>query len=129
VAKASDEDIEGLYGKGAEDKFVDDCFAHGCDIIFITRGADGASGITRKSSFNETAKAVEVKDTVGAGDTFQATLLHWMAAHNHIDKSGGLTGDVDVQSCLQFALTAAAVTCGRLGADLPTLEDVEGSLN
>ena len=66
-----------------------------------------------------------MKDTVGAGDTFQAAVLHWMAAENHISSDGKLTGQVDAEASLNFALKAAAVTCSRFGADLPTLEDLQ----
>lgn len=125
LIKASDEDIEGLFGTNQEDKFVTECFDHGASIVYITRGAEGASVYTSDSN-QVTAKSqpVEVKDTVGAGDTFQASVLHWMAANNHIADDGSLSGTVDAKASLDFALKAAAVTCSRFGADLPTLAEV-----
>jgi len=85
LIKASDEDIESLYGKGCEDKFVADCFSHGAQLVYVTRGPDGGSAF---SSAGENAVAdgvsVSVVDTVGAGDTFQAAILHWLVANNHI---------------------------------------------
>lgn len=128
LIKASDEDIEGLFGKNNEEKFATECFDLGASIVYITRGAEGASVYTSDST-HVTAKSqlVEVKDTVGAGDTFQASVLHWMAAHNHIADDGSLSGTVDAKASLEFALKAAAVTCSRFGADLPTLDDVLNS--
>ncbi len=125
LIKASDEDIEGLVGKNKEERFVAECFDLGASIVYITRGAEGASVYTSDAK-QVTAKSrpVEVKDTVGAGDTFQATILHWMAANNHIADDGTLSGTVDSKASLDFALKAAAVTCSRFGADLPTLEEV-----
>ena len=80
LIKASDEDIEALTGKNAEENFVADCFSHGAAIVYITRGSEGAGVYTPDGdSFNAVSKPVEVKDTVGAGDTFQAAVLHWMA--------------------------------------------------
>ncbi len=125
LIKASDEDIEGLFGKNKEEHFVAECFNHNASIVYITRGAAGASVYTSDSN-QVTAKSqpVTVKDTVGAGDTFQASILHWMAANNHVAEDGSLTGTVDAKASLDFALKAAAVTCSRFGADLPTLQDV-----
>jgi len=43
VIKASDEDIEGLFGPNAEDTFATACFDYGAQLVFVTRGASGAS--------------------------------------------------------------------------------------
>lgn len=64
--------------------------------------------------------AVDLVDTVGAGDAFQAALLTWVAetgrltpeALAHIDET-------EMRETLGFAARAAAITCGRRGADLP----------
>jgi fructokinase len=63
---------------------------------------------------------VHVVDTVGAGDTFQAALLTWLAEQQclSIDGLAGLDGTA-LQSMLGFASRAAAITCSRRGADLP----------
>ncbi len=125
LIKGSDEDIEGLFGKNNEERFVTECFDHGASIVYITRGPEGASVYTSDSNqITAKSKPVDVKDTVGAGDTFQASVLHWMAANNHIADDGSLKGTVDAKASLEFALKAAAVTCSRFGADLPTLDEV-----
>jgi len=125
LIKASDEDIEGLVGANAEERFVADCFNHGARIVYITRGAEGAGVYTPDGKHaNAKSAPVEVVDTVGAGDTFQAAILHWMASNTHITANGDLGGTVDIQASLEFALRAAAVTCSRFGADLPTLADL-----
>jgi len=125
LIKASDEDIEALVGTNNEDKFVADCFDLGAEIVYLTRGAEGASVYTSEGGKHSAASTkVEVKDTVGAGDTFQAAVLHWMAAEGHIASDGKFKGRVDAEASLKFALDAAAVTCSRFGADLPTLEEL-----
>lgn len=125
LIKASDEDIEALIGPNGEERFVSECFKHGAQIVYVTRGADGGAAYTPDGRHHTApSEPVDVVDTVGAGDTFQAAVLHWMAAENHIAADGSITGTVDLQSSLAFALRAAAVTCSRFGADLPTLADL-----
>jgi fructokinase len=66
---------------------------------------------------------VDVVDTVGAGDTFQAACLHWLGAQGLTRKGKARAADLDAMA--GFAVKAAAVTCSRRGADLPTLADIE----
>ena len=125
LIKASDEDIETLLGSNREDQFVADCFSHGAQLVFITRGPDGASGYKPDGSqVKVPGVKVDVVDTVGAGDTFQAATLHWLQAEGHLTGSNNIEGDVDVQASMDFAIRAAAVTCTRAGADLPALAEL-----
>jgi fructokinase len=125
LIKASDEDIETLLGKGREDQFVADCFNHGAQLVFITRGPDGASGFKPDGThIKAEGVKVDVQDTVGAGDTFQAATLHWLQAEGHLTDSNQIEGEVDISASMAFAIKAAAVTCTRKGADLPTLADL-----
>ena len=124
VIKASDEDIHALLGHSSEDRFVADCFDLGAQLVYITRGSAGASAYTQSTTFTEKAAPVQVVDTVGAGDTFQAAMLHWLAAENHIANDGQLTGQIDTKASLQFALKAASITCSRFGANLPSLDEL-----
>lgn len=125
LIKASDEDIEALMGKNSEERFVADCFNHGAGIVYVTRGAKGASAYTADSKvFTANSAPVKVVDTVGAGDTFQAAVVYWMATNGHVGSDGSITGSIDAEGSLNFALRAAAITCSRFGADLPTLADL-----
>lgn len=128
LVKASDEDIESLLGKNKEDQFVSDCFELGAELIFITRGADGASGFARDGELAQCeGQKVKVVDTVGAGDTFQAALLHYLVKNKHITTGNTLEGKVDLNAILKFAVSAAAITCARSGADLPYLIELSDS--
>ena len=71
------------------------------------------------------APGVSVIDTVGAGDTFQAASLTWLA-ENDLLNPGALAGlDAGrVRALLQFAAHSAAITCSRRGADLPRRAEV-----
>jgi len=125
LIKASDEDIASLYGKNREDNFVADCFSHGAQLVYITRGPDGGSAFSADGDRAATdGVSVNVVDTVGAGDTFQAAILHWLADQKHVGRGAAIEGRVDLQSSLAFAAKAAAITCSRRGADLPVLSDL-----
>jgi fructokinase len=69
--------------------------------------------------------AVDVVDTVGAGDTFQAALLARLDETGKLERAAlsGLTAD-EVADLLDFAVQAAAITCSRRGADLPYRRDL-----
>ena len=124
LIKASDEDIETLLGPDREDNFVANCFSQGAQLVFITRGPEGASGFKPDGTAVQVGGvSVDVVDTVGAGDTFQAATLHWLQSNGHLG-TAEITGDVDMQASMSFAIRAAAVTCTRQGADLPTLADL-----
>ncbi len=124
VIKASDEDIATLLGENREDAFVADCFSHGAQLVFITRGGEGASGFKPDGSSEHCGGVrVEVVDTVGAGDTFQAATLHWLQANGHLGQAT-ISGEVDIRASMEFAIRAAAITCTRKGADLPTLSEL-----
>jgi fructokinase len=63
---------------------------------------------------------VEVVDTVGAGDTFQAALLAGLLKDGDRPKAALAALDADgLFRLLDYAARAAAITCSRRGADLP----------
>ena len=120
--KASDEDIEQLAT--TPEKFAADAIAAGADLVCATFGQDGALAFSADGrAVRVPGIAVTVADTVGAGDTFQAACLHWLGAEGLTKK--GTARDADLQEMTGFAVKAAAVTCSRRGADLPTLADIE----
>lgn len=134
IIKASDEDVDALMGEGKHKAFLELCIARGAQAAFITRGPDGAMAMDANAQLVDVpGVSITVEDTVGAGDTFQAAVLHWLAANQHMGaiENGRtlLAGSLNLDDCVQFALQAAAITCTRRGADLPTLADVEAAVS
>lgn len=132
VIKASDEDVamlQGIEGKASRtdfDRFSADAFDAGASLVMITRGGDGGYVYASDGRSEEAhGITVNVKDTVGAGDTFQASSLHWLKASGAIANGTLSLGDSDLADLADFAACAAAITCSRVGADLPSLADVE----
>ena len=120
LLKISDEDL-GLLAPGlAAADFARNALAHGVRAVVVTRGAEGAVAWTAHADASTPPVPVTVIDTVGAGDTFQAALLTWLAEHGALsaDALGALSA-ARLQDALAFAARAAAITCSRRGADMP----------
>ena len=120
LLKISDEDLGLLQPGVALEAFAAHALAHGVAAVVVTRGALGALGWTAQASAATAPVSVEVIDTVGAGDTFQAALLTWLAEHGALTASAlaALTS-TELHDALSFAARAAAITCSRRGADMP----------
>ena len=136
IIKASDEDIEWLYGlaEGADlDDIVHSWIGDTERIVLVTRGADGTSIYRRRGArANVPSRAINVVDTVGAGDTFCANLLGQLSdadvlGSNPFDRLENLT-DVDLQEFVRVAAVAASITCERAGCEPPTLSDLNQTL-
>ena len=82
--------------------------------------------MTADGSARVASPAVEVVDTVGAGDAFGAALLHWLWTHDLLDARalGGLD-DEALCDALRFAAAVGALQCARAGAVPPSLAEVE----
>ncbi|MEO5689919.1 MAG: carbohydrate kinase [Burkholderiaceae bacterium] len=120
VLKLSDEDLGLLYPGIDPAAFAADCLGKGAGLVALTRGGKGAFAWHASGIVDVPPVIVDVIDTVGAGDTFQASLL------TRLDELGALSPDgvrgmsaETLLDAMRFASQAAAITCSRRGADLP----------
>jgi fructokinase len=120
LLKMSDEDFGWLFPDADEADLTTQWLASGPSLVAITRGGKGASLMTRTARIDVPAVPVVLVDTVGAGDTFQAALLAGLARRQALTPAAlsGLSA-ADLAAIGALAVTAAAITCGRRGADLP----------
>jgi fructokinase len=120
LLKISAEDIELLYQNHDHEAMAARWLDQGVRLVVITRGGAGAAAWTRHCRVALPAREVAVVDTVGAGDSYQAALLAGLAEAGRLDPDGLASLDeAALRGLLDFAAAAAAVTCGRRGADLP----------
>ncbi|TDD43673.1 carbohydrate kinase [Kribbella antibiotica] len=122
LVKLSDEDCEFLQpGQSPESIAVELLSAPRTQCVVITRGGEGALGISRNGRIDVTAPKIEVVDTVGAGDSFMAALIAGLNAQGLLGETrlAGLTSQ-SLESVVDYAVKAAAITCTRHGADPPT---------
>ncbi|MFD8422959.1 carbohydrate kinase [Streptomyces sp. NPDC059466] len=121
LLKLSEEDAGWLGGTPRE------WLASGPAAVVITRGGDGLTVFTRGGGVHSVpGEPVEVVDTIGAGDTVNAALLHGLAARDAL--SPAALADLDAEDwteLLRFAARAAAITCSRAGAEPPYAAELD----
>ncbi|UQI44166.1 carbohydrate kinase [Streptomyces sp. HU2014] len=114
LLKLSAEDARWLGGSPGE------WLAAGPAAVVLTHGGEGLSVHTGGGAHRVPAERVEVVDTIGAGDTVNAALLHRLAALGALSPGGLAALDGRAwRDILAFAARAAALTCSRAGAEPP----------
>ncbi|MET9733706.1 carbohydrate kinase [Streptomyces sp. NPDC006458] len=122
LLKLSEEDAHWLGGTPKE------WLAAGPSAVVVTHGGDGLSAYTRDGAEHSVpGEQVDVVDTIGAGDTVNAALLHGLAARDALSPEAlaglGTSGWTEL---LRFAARAAAITCSRAGAEPPYAWELDG---
>jgi fructokinase len=129
LIKMSDVDFAYLFGDEPFHQRAGTLLARGASLVVITRGNSGAiAWHAGAGQIEVAAPKVEVADTIGAGDSFQAALL--FALH----KQGRLArqelkdiGADELRRALSFAANCAGLTCTRPGADPPWSHEINWS--
>ena len=125
IVKVSDEDLEVLFPGDGVESAISRWNSRGVRLIVVTRGGEGALVSFRGEVFESPGRTIDVVDTVGAGDSFHAGLLCGLDELGKATK-GGL-GELSMDECrriVDFAMSTAAMTCMRRGADLPRRSDL-----
>jgi fructokinase len=123
VVKASRDDIDWLYPGQA----ADDTAAHwndlGAAIVVVTDGSRGATAHrVAGATMHRPGRAVEIVDTIGAGDAFTAGMLNGLARRGvHAPARVAALPDEVLAEVLDEAVLISSVTCERAGADPPRL--------
>ena len=123
VVKASDEDLAALYPDLDLETAARRLLDLGPAAVVVTRGGEGASWFGHSASVEAAPVAVEVADTIGAGDTFGAAIIDalWERGRlgaEHRDELRDLPPE-EIAEVLAHAARAAAVAVSRPGADPP----------
>jgi fructokinase len=136
VIKASDEDIQWLYGldEGADlDAIVNAWIGDTGRHVFVTRGGDGTS-IYRPGGvrIDVPSRKINVVDTVGAGDTFCANMLGQLSdldalGSDAFDRLTNLSDDA-WRELVHTSGIAASITCERAGCEPPTKPELDAVL-
>ncbi|MGP4084830.1 carbohydrate kinase family protein [Streptomyces sp. KR55] len=123
VLRLSEDDCALLApGVGLEEA-CDTWHTAGARLVVITLGGRGALASLDGERVTVQAPPVTVVDTVGAGDSFTAGLLHRLAA---LGRLGGRLDRIaveDVADACSFAARVAALTCSVPGANPPWADE------
>lgn len=119
IVKASDDDINWLTDDDDPLSYAETWVEeYGLSLFVVTLGAEGAVACKpggRRVSVP--GRQVELADTVGAGDTFMAGFLAAYAVN-----------PMDLEEALRQGAGAAAMVCGRKGANPPTSAELQAFL-
>jgi fructokinase len=129
IVKVSDEDLEVLGLAAASlPELADTLFgASSVQLIALTRGAQGATLITRHAAVTLAAPAgLTVVDTVGAGDCFQAGLLAYLQHGGKLASAAALAKLEPgfLTAALHHAIASASINITRAGCDPASWDEV-----
>lgn len=132
LLKLSDEDLEWLYPAETIDDAANMLRTRtSAKLLVVTLGGNGAFALSNGQKIGvKPAPVTHLRDTVGAGDTFMATLLA------HLSRNRALTPEAlakmdanEVEELLNWAACAAAINCERDGCDPPTSETLNRAMS
>ncbi|WP_299847602.1 carbohydrate kinase [uncultured Roseovarius sp.] len=122
IVKLSDEDLNWIEPAPLSmNEKVQILLKAGPAIVILTRGGDGATGfLPDGAEVQVPAAIVEISDTVGAGDTFNAGVLAKLSEMGQLRKADlrSLSPDT-LREAMTHGAKAAAVTVSRAGANPP----------
>ncbi|WP_309075262.1 carbohydrate kinase [Paenarthrobacter sp.] len=123
VVKLSSEDAQWLYPRRSPTAVGHHLLGLGPEAAIITDGGSGSFLWSKTAHVHVPARAVLVKDTVGAGDSYMSALIAGLIEDPQ--------GDFDAAKLTRLgtaASLAAAITVGRHGANPPTRTELTESL-
>ncbi|MCK1361061.1 carbohydrate kinase [Bradyrhizobium sp. 199] len=126
LIKMSDVDFAYLFGDERYAQRASALLGQSASLVVITRGSNGAIAWHAGAGQIEiTAPQVEVADTIGAGDSFQAALLFALHRQGRLARSRLKDiGADELRRALSFAANCAGLTCTRPGADPPWSREI-----
>lgn len=122
IVKVSDEDLDWIEpGPLSQRQKVEALLGKGPALVILTRGAEGATGyLPQGREISVPVEKVQIVDTVGAGDTFNAGVMAKLSDLGVLHKDGLRELDLEMtRQALAFGAKVAAVTVSRAGANPP----------
>jgi len=132
--KISDADLQFLYGpevdvEGVAREWLEmgETADDTCQLVIVTKGAEGSVAFRKGMPALEVPnEAVEVVDTVGAGDSYMGSiLLHFQQEGGFAKGALSKLDDCQLGEAMQFAAKVAGINCSRVGCDPPTMVEVK----
>ncbi|SIR21791.1 fructokinase [Paracoccus thiocyanatus] len=126
LVKLSGDDLEWLMPGASFEEAAAAILSRGPRVVFQTGGQAGARAHWSGAPLAAPALRVQVADTIGAGDTFNAGVLAALDRAGLLTRQGldRLTPQALVQA-LALGTRAAAITVSRPGADPPWADELD----
>ncbi|MEV3914451.1 carbohydrate kinase family protein [Streptomyces canus] len=124
ILRLSEDDLALLLPGVGPEEACDTWHAAGARLVVITFGGRGALASLDGLRVTVSAPRVDVVDTVGAGDSYTAGLLHRLAALGHLGGRLDRLSLEDLTDACTFAARVAALTCSVPGANPPAADAV-----
>ena len=122
IVKVSDEDLNWIY-PGPQSLFekLDFVRQAGPSVVILTRsGSDASAFLKDGTEISVAVERVDVVDTIGAGDTFNAGVLAKLAELGLLIKDSLASVDPEpMRDALRFGTRVAGITVSRAGANPP----------
>ena len=121
ILKLSDEDLRWLFNENTdESSALSELRAiANAELLILTRGSKGSSIWHNDKWYAAPAYPVDkLSDTVGAGDTFMASVLVWLTKNENMKRLGVLELK-EKQDLQYYAGKAASLNCKKQGCNPP----------
>lgn len=120
IVKVSDEDLDWIANGKSINEVISGWLEGATQIVLLTKGSEGVTAFTQNGVINIQAMHVDVVDTIGAGDTFNAGFIAGLRKSNLLtkDRLEQIT-PTDINPALEIASKVAALTVSRAGANPP----------
>ena len=126
ILKLSDEDLLWLFSDSADETnaLAELEVIARAEILIVTKGSQGSAIFHEKKWHEITSHPVEkLSDTVGAGDTFMASVLAWVMKKEKLNELALLELN-EKKELLNYAAKAAALNCEKQGCNPPWENDL-----
>jgi len=127
IVKVSDEDLNWIFQDSqALEAKAERLQQLGPAVVILTRGSSGAHAwLPDGRSIFIASQKVDVVDTVGAGDTFNAGVLASLADAGLLTKPAiRAASEADVTRAIKLGARVAAINVGRAGANPPWRDEL-----
>ena len=121
ILKLSDEDLLWLFNDSADESsaLAELEVITNAELLIVTKGAQGSSMFHEKKWHGlPSHRVAKLSDTVGAGDTFMASVLAWLIKNEKLDELALLDLN-EKKDLLHYAGKAAALNCEKKGCNPP----------
>lgn len=114
LVKLSEEEAKFLTGEDDLSAAAEALREKGPELVVVTRGAEGSFYQSERAEGVHPGYSVDVRDTTGAGDAFNAGLLSYLLEEGSLDPFP--PGRETLGQTLRYASATAAITCTEVGA-------------